>query len=158
MFAKRLADAKQESRVLGYEIHDKSDKVGRLSHLLRQMFPTVFMIAYVYQGNAFTIAFATLVIDLFNRVFGSFQFIPWFLDWYNARLTWEEKCTNFMSAPDMQEGIQKIVNNSDTALKMKGNFSWGFTNKDNKVNLEECVTLKNVEFEVKKGAFVCIVG
>ena len=45
----------------------------------------------------------------------------------------------------------------DSALKVKGSFSWGFADKDD-VNVEELLTLKDMNFEIKKGEFVCVVG
>jgi ABC-type cobalamin/Fe3+-siderophores transport system ATPase subunit len=57
----------------------------------------------------------------------------------------------------MQKGIQSVQEMGDTSLKVKGIFSWGFVAKED-VNAEEVLTLKDMDFNVNKGEFVCVVG
>lgn len=61
----------------------------------------------------------------------------------------------------------------DNCVEVKGNYSWGFTSKhedkkkatedesekkDEKKKLEKFITLQDINFSVKKGEFVSIIG
>jgi ABC-type glutathione transport system ATPase component len=73
----------------------------------------------------------------------------------------------FLLIPDVQTGFKDRakLNNSDIALTIKGNFSWGFSEKsmeesqlqDNR-KLEQFIHLKNVDLKIKAGEFVCVIG
>jgi len=76
---------------------------------------------------------------------------------------------------ERQEGI--VVSQESTwdgnSLEIKGNFSWGFINKqddteegdaalvdnkDNLVTIGSKIFLKNLDLKIKGGDFVCIIG
>ena len=66
--------------------------------------------------------------------------------------------------PEIQENIRGKVQDSNNALEIKGNFSWGFKtrdeskDKDEKLEVDAFLDLKNIDLKVKKGEFVCIIG
>lgn len=41
---------------------------------------------------------------------------------------------------------------------MKGDFSWGFVAKDKLSKVDDAIDLKGMDFKIKKGEFVCVVG
>lgn len=41
---------------------------------------------------------------------------------------------------------------------MKGDFSWGFVAKDKLTKVDDAIDLKGMDFKIKKGEFVCVVG
>jgi ABC-type cobalamin/Fe3+-siderophores transport system ATPase subunit len=57
----------------------------------------------------------------------------------------------------MQKGVQKIMDQGATSLNVKGNFSWGFAGKDD-ITVDDCLTLKDMDFKINKGEFVCVIG
>lgn len=50
---------------------------------------------------------------------------------------------------------------SNTSIKVCGNFSWGFAHRKDskeKAALQDYIDLKNIDIEIKKGEFICVVG
>jgi ABC-type lipoprotein export system ATPase subunit len=45
----------------------------------------------------------------------------------------------------------------ETSVDVKGSYSWGFVQKED-VEIDECLTLKDMNFNIKKGEFVCVIG
>ncbi len=59
---------------------------------------------------------------------------------------------------------QKLIN-SELSLTVKGNFSWGFSDKSSyegqqqeSRSLEQLIHLKNVDLQINKGEFICVIG
>lgn len=122
------------------------------------MFIPMNLCLYVWYGNTFDIAFVTLVQDYFWRIFHSYEFIPDFMNWQQDRQEQEKNLLELFLSPDVQKGQRVITKeNNDIALDFDGNFSWGFITKD-KVSISECVGLRDMKFQIKKGEFVLIVG
>jgi len=63
----------------------------------------------------------------------------------------------FLAIPNMQKGIRNEQQGGEFSLQIKGNFSWGFVEKNN-VNINECITLKDIDICAKKGEIVCLIG
>lgn len=41
---------------------------------------------------------------------------------------------------------------------MKGDYSWGFVGRDKLTKIDDSIGLRGMDFKVKKGEFVCVVG
>jgi ABC-type multidrug transport system ATPase subunit len=57
----------------------------------------------------------------------------------------------------MQRGIKNEEKNAEFSLQIKGDFSWGFVEK-NDVTIKECITLNEIDICAKKGELVCLIG
>jgi ABC-type polysaccharide/polyol phosphate transport system ATPase subunit len=57
----------------------------------------------------------------------------------------------------VQNGIKEQVTDSLYSIEIKGDYSWGFAQKE-KATISDCLDLKDVEFKVKKGEFVVLAG
>ena len=68
------------------------------------------------------------------------------------------RLNNFYTTPEPQIGLIKNENSSDSeyALKIKGNFSWGI--EKDRQTLESILDLKDIDLKVRKGELVVIVG
>ena len=65
-----------------------------------------------------------------------------------------DKIEKFLALDDVQKNLKENVSKSDYDIQIKGNFSWGLTEP----KFEDNVTLKNLNFSVKKGEFICVIG
>ena len=65
--------------------------------------------------------------------------------------------------PERQTGQKEQINDDEHALKIHGNFSWGFKDRngassDDKLTLASMMDLKNINLDIKKGQFICVIG
>lgn len=59
----------------------------------------------------------------------------------------------------MQSSIKgALPKDGDLAIKVTGSFSWGYVHKNNQLEGNDFVSLKNIDLTVKKGEFVCVIG
>ena len=60
--------------------------------------------------------------------------------------------------PDVQQGLKG--KSSDFAVELKGNFTWGFSNRQRSAlhSIDNYIDLKGIDFKVKSGEFVCVIG
>ena len=80
------------------------------------------------------------------------------MKWLSEFYIWEEKVVNFLKIPEMQKGIQvQQQEKSKFTLEVKGDFSWGFVEKKD-VNISNCLNLKNMDIQAKRGDLILIVG
>jgi len=157
LFYRKMTEGREKDMAILIKQKKYESYIGQINSLLRNIFPTVTLTFFFLRGNSFDLTFAIMVIDYFNRIFGSYHFIPHFINWLGDRSKWEERCSKFLRTPDMQKGVQKITNMGETSVDVNGSFSWGFVQKED-VEVKDCVTLHNMNFKVKKGEFVCVVG
>jgi len=150
------------ARAEEFELDNKIDKfghsVGKINGMIRTAFPTLNLCLYVWMGNTFDVGFSIIMMDYFNRIFNSYNFFPHFLNWMSDRWPYEELATKIMNVPDMQNNILKVQDHKEYSVQMKGDYSWGFVAKDKLKKIDEAIDLKGMDFKIKKGEFVCVVG
>jgi ATP-binding cassette subfamily C (CFTR/MRP) protein 1 len=60
---------------------------------------------------------------------------------------------DFFKLSNVQSNFKtQLPKTSEIALQIKGNFTWGFKSP------QDLLDLKNLDFKVNKGEFVCVIG
>jgi ABC-type polysaccharide/polyol phosphate transport system ATPase subunit len=60
---------------------------------------------------------------------------------------------------NVQEGLKGVLpKDSENAISVVGNYSWGYSEKKTKASTVDFTNLKSLNFQIKKGEFVCIIG
>ena len=131
------------------------------------MVPSVCFAVFIGLGNEIDLATAVVAMIYFDRLTWCQNWFPKFLTDYQEMSVSFNRIQRFLLIPDVQTNFKdrsKLIN-SDIALTIKGNFSWGFSDKSNEDfqqqdsrNLEQFIHLKNVDLKIKKGEFVCVIG
>jgi ABC-type multidrug transport system fused ATPase/permease subunit len=128
------------------------DLASRLSGL---MLPAFTYLVYVFNGGIFDLAFMIVAQDYMGRALWLLTMLPEQISIFSEMLEYEEKVIKVLKAPRLQTGVKTLVKGQDHAVHIQGSFSWGFTGK---ADLDECVTLDEIDLKFKKGEFICVVG
>lgn len=119
--------------------------VGSLWGLTWYSFPSFAFVLYILNGGTFDLILAVVGKEYMERTFHVLNWLPDQKRWLGEFYIWEEKIVKFMRIPDMQKGIQNIrTEKSKFTLELKGDFSWGFTEKKD-VDIGACLTLKDMD-------------
>lgn len=131
------------------------------------MVPAVCFAVFIGLGNEIDLATAVLAMIYFDRLTWCQNWFPRFLTDYQEMSLSFNRIQRFLLIPDVQTRFkdrQKLIN-SELSLTVKGNFSWGFSDKSSHEgrqqesrSLEQLIHLKNVDLKINKGEFICVIG
>ena len=106
--------------------------VDFIPNFLEKILPVIMFCTYVYFGNQITMAKIVLCEVMIRRFNGNIgHLIRIYMQWDELTESLQ-KVHKFYASNEIQKGIIKKSKDVDNevALKVKGNFSWGFQKKD----------------------------
>ena len=144
------------------------------------LLPAVTFSVHIATGHTLEYNVAVAALIIFSIMQEPLIQIPYFITELVEVIQSLKRIEGFLDLEEVQTGIVKRgqITDSELALSIKGNFSWGFSTRSKKdesekksdskdekeeeevkaATLGKFMTLKEIDFEVMKGDFVCIIG
>lgn len=145
-----------------------------MNHILPQMIPAVCFAVFIGLGNTIDLETAVIAMIYFEKLQWCQNWFPTFLTEYSELNIAFDRIKKFMSIKNVQTNFKTVKKiKGEYALKIKGNFSWGFSdkvnetvnkntqlrfNKDDKRKLKHYIQIRAADIKIKRGEFVCIIG
>lgn len=165
LFLNRIKDTKDRLADLQREEMAKSRLMHAAINIMERMVPIMAFSAMIYFNKGIDLGIIVLAQNHFHRIQHCLREFPEMQLEYTRIIETFCKVQKFFGLPDVQKGMQtQVPASNEYALEMKGNFSWGFADRGNAANKDEAkaidqyIDLKEIDFKIKKGQFVCIVG
>jgi ABC-type multidrug transport system fused ATPase/permease subunit len=151
------------------------------------MLPVAVFSTYIYTGHYLSLGIAVASMILFKMMEAMFGLLPWWLKMFFETLVAFRRIQSFLLCDEVQKNIHERKENStdETILSVNGTFSWGFQEKGQKKEetkeeskadnskvedqpkkeeekparkINSYLQLQNIDLQVKRGEFVCIIG
>ena len=103
-----------------------------MNHILPQMIPAVCFAVFIGLGNTIDLETAVIAMIYFEKLQWCQNWFPTFLTEYSELNIAFDRIKKFMSIKNVQTNFKTVKKiKGEYALKIKGNFSWGFSDKVN---------------------------
>lgn len=164
IFAKRITTIQAEKEELEKEKVRTEMFQFWLHKASWQLTPMIVYSAYIWMGGSISLSTIVVAKQFFGKMFFVMHMGPHTYKCMSEVGPVYTKIQEFLDLPDRQKNLRKTTKDSEFALEMKGNFSWGFKNRngtsstESGATLESLTDLKAIDFKVKQGEFVCIIG
>lgn len=122
-----------------------------------EFLPTFTFVSFVTNGGNLSFSMIFITQSYVHEVFHALNAFPHHIRWVGELTKWEDKIIKFLDVPDTQKGLMTKSNDSEYKVQVKGDFTWGFVEKNN-AKLSDCTTLHNIDLKVKKGELICLIG
>ena len=147
------------------------------------LLPTATFSVYVASGDTLRYSTAVASLIIFNLMQEPLLVVPSVVDTFIEVVNSLKRIEKFLDTEEVQKGlVEQGTPEDEVALRVSGSFSWGFSAAEKKSEGEEekkgeagdeedkndeteetatlgkFMTLKNIDLEVKRGEFVCIIG
>jgi ATP-binding cassette subfamily C (CFTR/MRP) protein 10 len=157
-------------------------KGHRVNQMVSSFFPELIsplvLAIYISYGNKTDLASAFTIMSLLDMIKGPIQHLAWLSNNASEFRTHMDKVQFFLDMPEVpQECLVAPSQETEWAIKIDNkSFSWGLKFEDEEAKkekeesgdkkveqrnakcIDDVVSLKNIDFKVKKGEFVCIIG
>ena len=104
-------------------------KTNALNHMIPQMIPAVAFSTYIGMGYTLDLSVALIALSYFGRLIWSISYLPDLINDLNELQGAFKRIEYFLKTPNVQVSLKSQIKEGNIAIKMKGNFSWGFQEK-----------------------------